>query len=172
MEPSSDNTNRPVKTTSDNTSRTVMASADSTSGSVKASSDAEDIVTGGKNNEEIPWRLTDEFLLNKAANEMKCDWAKILTSEKYSGVFAGRTADELRDKYKNMEKDKYEQMLKNTKKKQQMEGSSRDCMMLLDNGKNNMLEAVLVRNELLRMTLDTMDIAVNIMQAEEEEKEE
>ncbi|KEH32676.1 hypothetical protein MTR_4g133515 [Medicago truncatula] len=85
MEPSSDNTNRPVKTTSDNTSRTVMASADSTSGSVKASSDAEDIVTGGKNNE--------------AANEMKCDWAKILTSEKYSGVFAGRTADELRVKY-------------------------------------------------------------------------
>lgn len=103
---------------------------------------------------------------------MKCDWAKILTSEKYSGVFAGRTADELRDKYKNMEKDKYEQMLKDTKKKQQMEGSSRDCMMLLDNGKNNMLEAVLVRNELLRKTLDTMDIAVNIMQAEEEEKEE
>lgn len=45
----------------------------------------------------------------------------------------------IQDKYKNMEKDKYEQMLKNTKKKQQMEGSSRDCMMLLDNGKNNMV---------------------------------
>lgn len=63
MEPSSDNTNRPVKTTSDNTSRTVMASADSTSGSVKASSDAEDIVTGGKNNEGTLTSLLYDALL-------------------------------------------------------------------------------------------------------------
>lgn len=137
---------------------------------MKTTSDAEDIVTGGKRNEGKPWMRSDEYVLIKAADEMKCDWARILTSKKYSYIFAGRTADELRDKYENMEKDKYEQMLQDAKKKQQMEESSRDGLMLVNNDKNKMLEALLARNELLRKTSEKMDIVVNYMQ--EEEKDE